>query len=127
MRVAVILAALLIGSLAAPAQQAAAAPKKPAAKSRAVKALSLRATYDAMPEPERRALQSDLLWSGDYYGMTTGEFDDRSIAAVKAFQERNKFKQTGILNPHERALRAAAAKARAMPRSPGSSSGSGTG
>lgn len=104
------LAALLIGLLPAVAQSA----PKAAAKSRAaaVKALSLKATYEAMSDGERRAIQSDLLWAGDYYGMATGEFDDRSIAAVKAYQQRNKFKPTGILNPHERTLLAAAAKAR---------------
>jgi peptidoglycan hydrolase-like protein with peptidoglycan-binding domain len=104
------LAALLIGLLPAVAQSA----PKAAAKSRvaAVKALSLKATYEAMSDGERRAIQSDLLWAGDYYGMATGEFDDRSIAAVNAYQQRNKFKPTGILNPHERTLLAAAAKAR---------------
>jgi peptidoglycan hydrolase-like protein with peptidoglycan-binding domain len=104
------LAALLISLLPSIAQ---AAPKA-AGKNRvaAVKALSIKATYEAMSDAERRAIQSDLLWSGDYYGMATGEFDERSVAAVKAYQQRNKFKPTGILNPHERALLAAAAKAR---------------
>jgi peptidoglycan hydrolase-like protein with peptidoglycan-binding domain len=106
--------ALLIGLLPAVAQSAPATQKKPAAKSRAAaaKTLSLKATYEAMSDAERRALQSDLLWAGDFYGMANGEFDDRSIVAVKAFQQRNKFKPTGIVNPHERALLASAAKAR---------------
>jgi peptidoglycan hydrolase-like protein with peptidoglycan-binding domain len=108
-----ILAALLIVLVPAAVQQSAsAAQKKAKPRAAAAKALSLSATYAAMSDAERRALQSDLLWSGDFYGMANGEFDERSITAVKAFQQRNKTKQTGILNPYERSLVAAQAKAR---------------
>src|SRR5262249_9125022 len=47
---------------------------------------------------------------GDYNGVVDGEFGDRAIAAVKAFQKRNRSTETGILNPQERAALAAAAK-----------------
>ena len=46
--------------------------------------------YAAMPMDERLAIQSDLIWSGDYNGGVTGEFGDRAIAAVKAFQKSSK-------------------------------------
>ena len=42
--------------------------------------------------------------------MADGDFNERSIAAVRAFQSEYKTKQTGILNPKEREVLAAAAK-----------------
>ena len=62
-----------------------------------------RAVYAAMPENERMAIQSDLIWTGDYNGIVDADFGDNSVAAVKAFQKRNGGKETGILNPDERA------------------------
>jgi len=62
-----------------------------------------RAVYAAMPEHERMAIQADLIWSGDYNGLVDTDFGDNSIAAVKAFQKRNGGKETGLLNPDERA------------------------
>ena len=67
-------------------------------------------SYNAIPLADRIAIQSDLIWTGDYNGVVSGEFGDRSIAAVKAFQKRSGAKETGVLNPQERAVLAAAAK-----------------
>jgi hypothetical protein len=64
---------------------------------------SPRAVYAAMPEHERMAIQADLIWTGDYNGIIDTEFGDNSVAAVKAFQKRNGGKETGLLNPDERA------------------------
>jgi peptidoglycan hydrolase-like protein with peptidoglycan-binding domain len=86
---------------AAAAKPAPAPPKAPQA---------LKDAYAAMPVGERVSLQSDLIWSGDYNGTATGDFSDRAIAAVKAFQKRNKGEQTGILKSEERALLAATVK-----------------
>ncbi len=91
---------------AEPAQKRAAPKKKPAA------AQSGLAVYAAMPLAERIAIQFDLAWTGDYNGLINGEFNERSLAAVKSFQKNNTFKDTGVLNPQERTLLAAAAKAR---------------
>jgi peptidoglycan hydrolase-like protein with peptidoglycan-binding domain len=63
----------------------------------------LRDSYAAIPLSERVALQSDLVWAGLYNGPINGEFGDPLVNAVKAFQKQNKSKQTGILNPYERA------------------------
>ena len=71
---------------------------------------SVRDSYAAFTLAERIALQSDLVWTGDYNGLVNGEFSDRLVAAVKAFQTRNKSKPTGVLNPQERAALASAAK-----------------
>ena len=69
-------------------------------------------TYAAMTVAERAAIQSDLVWTGDYSGIIDGDFGNRSIAAVRAFQKRLKRPETGILNPHERAQLVTQAKAR---------------
>ncbi|MGE3148176.1 MAG: serine protease [Pseudorhodoplanes sp.] len=89
----------------AAAAPAVATPPKPATP-------PAKETYAAMPLAERVAIQSDLIWSGDYNGLATGEFGDRAIAAVKAFQKRGNNPQTGILTPPERTALAAAAKAK---------------
>lgn len=105
----ILVAALLSQSgavRAEPAKKKAAPKKKPAA------AQAGREVYAAMPLAERLAIQFDLAWSGDFNGLVTGEFDDRSIAAVRSFQKRNTFKETGVLNPQERAMLSAASKAR---------------
>ncbi|HLH87725.1 MAG TPA: peptidoglycan-binding domain-containing protein [Xanthobacteraceae bacterium] len=71
---------------------------------------SPRAVYAAMPEAERRAIQADLIWTGDYNGLIEADFGDNSVAAVKAFQKRNGGKETGILNLDERAKLAESAR-----------------
>jgi peptidoglycan hydrolase-like protein with peptidoglycan-binding domain len=71
-----------------------------------------RTFYDGLSLADRIALQSDLTWSGDYNGLANGEFGERSIAAVKAFQKRQGNAEIGILNPQERATLAALAKSK---------------
>ena len=91
-----------------------AAPRKPAAEKPAAEPgpapQAVREAYAAMPLAERLSLQSDLIWSGDYNGGVDGDMGDRAIAAVRAFQKRNKVKDTGLLTPTERATLAAAVK-----------------
>lgn len=99
--------AALPGAGPARAMQLAQAAQKPAAAP-----LSPRDTYAAMTLAERTAIQSDLVWTGDYAGIIDGDFGNRSLAAVRSFQKRNKGAETGILNPHERAQLAALSKAR---------------
>jgi peptidoglycan hydrolase-like protein with peptidoglycan-binding domain len=72
----------------------------------------LRAIYDAMSLADRVSIQSDLIWTGDYNGVTDGQFGDRSIAAVKAFQKRYGGKDTGVLTPQERDKLVAATQSR---------------
>jgi len=61
---------------------------------------------------DRMTVQFDLAWTGDYNGLITGEFTDRTAAAIRAFQRNRKFKETGVLNTQERTVLAALAKAR---------------
>jgi peptidoglycan hydrolase-like protein with peptidoglycan-binding domain len=73
---------------------------------------SLRESYAAIPLAERVALQSDLIWTGDYNGLVTGEVSDRLVEAVKAYQKRHKAKVTGVPTPQQRSALAAAARPR---------------
>jgi peptidoglycan hydrolase-like protein with peptidoglycan-binding domain len=73
---------------------------------------ALRSAYAAMPRDERLAIQSDLAWLGHYAGPPGGDFDDRAIAAVKAFQQASHAMDTGLLDAEQRARLAAAAPAR---------------
>jgi len=61
-------------------------------------------TANAMAQPERLALQSDLAWVGEYNGAISGEVSDRMVNAIKEFQKLRGGKQTGVLNPQERIL-----------------------
>jgi hypothetical protein len=70
------------------------------------------AAYATMPEADRLAIQADLAWVDAYEGGAGGDFDDKTIAAVKTFQSRNSGKATGILTAPERDLLATAAKSR---------------
>src|SRR5262245_39607495 len=66
----------------------------------------------SIPLAERISIQFDLAWTGDYNGLIHGEFTEKTIEAIKQFQRNRKFKETGVLNPQERPLLAAAAKAK---------------
>jgi Putative peptidoglycan binding domain len=70
------------------------------------------AAYAAMPAAERRAVQSDLVWTGDFNGIPSDEFGERSINAVKSYQARIGAAETGILTAEQRAALAATAKAK---------------
>jgi len=80
-------------------------PKPPAAG-------TPRAVYAALPEHERMTLQADLIWTGFYNGIIDSDFGDNSVAAVKAFQKYVGGRETGLLNPDERAKLSEAARAR---------------
>jgi len=102
---------------AEPARNAAkSAPAKKETTSKAAKTEhkaavdAIAASYTAIPLAERIAIQNDLAWTGDYNGLINGEFGERAIAAVKAFQKRNGGKETGVLNQPERAALSSAAK-----------------
>jgi peptidoglycan hydrolase-like protein with peptidoglycan-binding domain len=111
---ATIAAALMIAAttLAAQAQPAGtvgrAKPKQAAATHPAAQTPA--DTVKAMAQADRQAIQSDLAWTGHYNGLINGEVSDRMIAAIKAFQKDHGGKQTGVLNPQERSVLAAAAR-----------------
>src|SRR5205807_5215103 len=61
---------------------------------------------------ERMTIQADLIWTGDYNGIIDNDFGDNSVAAVKTFQKRNGGRETGLLNPDERAKLSESARKR---------------
>lgn len=71
---------------------------------------SPRDTIAALPLADRIALQSDLVWTGDYNGLVEGEISERTIAAIRAFQKRRNTRETGLLDAPERVALATAAK-----------------
>jgi peptidoglycan hydrolase-like protein with peptidoglycan-binding domain len=94
----------------------AAKPAKPAgARAQAGKARReppTRNTYVSMPASERIAIQSDLIWTGDFNGLANGDFGERAVAAVKAFQKRHGGRESGVLTPPERSALATSARAK---------------
>ncbi len=70
--------------------------------------------YEALGETERKAIQDDLVWAGDYLGITQGVFGRRTYDGIVAFQKRGKAAAVdGILTPEQRkALETAARLAR---------------
>lgn len=121
MRVVTLLLSLFVAAMppavaiAQDAPKAPDAPKKqdaPKKKKVARKPNPVVAAYAAMSAADKIAIQTDLVWTGDFNGIPSGDFGERAIAAVKAFQERNGGKETGLLSPQERTALAAAAKAK---------------
>lgn len=100
--------ALVLGCASALAQS----PPAPAAPDPTYEAA--RQAFEAMPTPERSALQDALVWSGDYASTTTGAFGRRTYDGIRAFQKRTGRPQTGLLDPAAvRDVTAVGARARA--------------
>jgi peptidoglycan hydrolase-like protein with peptidoglycan-binding domain len=98
-------------------EAAAAKPKsKPATSGSAAAGISkpsgLQDTYAAIPQADRVAIQNDLTWGGDFTGPIDGEFSERLVQAVKAYQTRHKNPVTGVMSPDERKALAAAVEPR---------------
>ncbi len=70
---------------------------------------STTSTSAGVSETDQLTIQSNLALIGDYEG-APGNFDEGTIAAVKAFQQRHHNKATGVLAAPERDALAAAAK-----------------
>jgi peptidoglycan hydrolase-like protein with peptidoglycan-binding domain len=74
----------------------------------AAKPSGLADTYGAISLADRMVLQNDLAWAGDYSGPIDGQFSDRLVDAVKAYQKRHKGAVSGLLSNDERTALAAA-------------------
>ncbi|MCJ2068752.1 serine protease [Methylobacterium sp. J-030] len=111
---ALLLALLLAtGSAAAqgpprPSRPAAAAPADPAFE-------AAKETFEALPEPERKAIQDALVWTGDFNAVVSGGFGRRTFEALNAWRTRTN--GTDPLDPRGgAALLAAGAAARIAAR-----------
>jgi hypothetical protein len=69
-------------------------------------------TFGDLPAAERAAIRDALLWSSGEDGKP-GDGEAPMVAAIKAYQKRNKAKVTGVLTAAERAELLAAAKTHA--------------
>jgi peptidoglycan hydrolase-like protein with peptidoglycan-binding domain len=112
----------LLAQSAAPAQKQAEpkqapkpAPKKKDAAPKAAKKAEKKAdpkadakrvqatsAYAGMTVAQRAAIQFDLNWTSHYSGPADGDFSERSITAVRAFQKDRGFAETGVLADSER-------------------------
>ncbi len=86
------------------AQTAPAAPEDPVYN-------AAKAAFENLDEAARQSIQDDLVWTGDYNGVTRGVYGRMSYRATVAFQKRQKLGEDGILSDKARAMLAATAKA----------------
>jgi peptidoglycan hydrolase-like protein with peptidoglycan-binding domain len=84
--------------------------RKAKAKAKDTRATAIPAAYAAIPEAQRLAIQADLALLGDFDAADEKDFEARTIAAIKAYQQRHGDKQTGMLSVDERTTLSAAAK-----------------
>lgn len=91
-RIAVALAALLSLSPAS-AQAPAPDPAQAAAKT----------AFERLDEAERKSIQNDLIWTGDFNGVASGEFGRRTYDGLLTFERRTGGTADGVLAAPERA------------------------
>lgn len=70
-----------------------------------------RAAFEALEAAERRAIQDDLVWTGDYVGTVDGVFGPRTFEAIVSWQRSMRLPQSGVLSAADRAELAAQAQA----------------
>ncbi|MBM6596728.1 peptidoglycan-binding protein [Microvirga pudoricolor] len=69
-----------------------------------------RGGFEALADPDRKAVQEALIWTGDYSGMADGSFGRQTFEAIGSFQQRNRQPATGILSSSSRAALLSAAQ-----------------
>lgn len=72
--------------------------------------VAAQSAFEALPEAERKAIQSDLIWAADFSGAVSGGFGPLTFRALQAFERSNATQVDGILSPAERKLLATAAQ-----------------
>lgn len=68
------------------------------------------AGFEALPEAERKAIQNDLIWAGQFNGAVSGSYGPLTFRAINAFKG-GRGPADGLLPPAERAALARAAQA----------------
>ena len=103
-------AALALAMLAVPLAGAwAQAPGAPAQAANPQMAAA-QASFEALPEAERKAIQSDLIWAGQFNGAVSGSYGPLTFRAINAFKGA-RGPADGVLAPADRAALARAAQA----------------
>ena len=90
-------------------------PPPPAAKPADPAMDATRAAFESLPEPERKALQDALVWTGDFNGVVSGGFGKRTFEALQAFAARARLADP-LTGEGRTALRAAGEAARKAAR-----------
>lgn len=99
---AVMLAFALLGAPLASAQPAPAPNPQLAAA---------QASFESLPEAERKAIQTDLIWTGHFNGAASGSYGPLTFRAINALKAAARGAPDGMLNPAERRALAQAAQA----------------
>jgi hypothetical protein len=101
---AVVLALALLGAPLANAQvpPPAAAPNPQLA--------AAQASFESLPEAERKAIQTDLIWTGHFNGAASGSYGPLTFRAINALKAAARGAPDGMLNPAERRALAQAAQ-----------------
>ncbi|CAN1511810.1 Peptidoglycan binding-like [Rhabdaerophilaceae bacterium] len=73
--------------------------------------LAAKAAFEKFDLAERRAIQRELIWVGDFKGAATGEFGPMTYAAVRKLEEVIRVPVSGIMTPSNRRALAAGANA----------------
>ena len=71
--------------------------------------VAAQASFDALAEAERKAIQNDLIWAGGFSGAISGSFGPLTFRAINAFKG-GRGPADGMLAPAERAALAKAAQ-----------------
>lgn len=72
--------------------------------------VAAQARFEALPEPERKAIQTDLIWTGQFNGAVSGSFGPLTFKAINALKG-GRGPADGTLAPTDRAALAKAAQA----------------
>jgi hypothetical protein len=102
--------ALALVLLSAPFTGAQAQPQTPAAASNPQLAAA-QASFESLPEAERKAIQADLIWAGHFNGAVSGSYGPLTFRAINALKAGMRGMPDGVLNPGERRALAQAAQA----------------
>lgn len=69
------------------------------------------ASFEALPEAERRAIQNDLIWAGLFNGAASGSFGTLTFRGINALKAKTGGAPDGVLRPIERKALAEQAQA----------------
>jgi hypothetical protein len=100
--------ALALAVLSAPLAGAQAQAPAPASSPQLAAA---QASFESLPEAERKAIQTDLIWTGHFNGAASGSYGPLTFRAINALKAPSRGAPDGTLNPAERRALAQAAQA----------------
>ena len=103
---AVVLALALLGASLVGAQAQAPVP----AGGSSPQLAAAQASFESLPEAERKAIQTDLIWTGHFNGAASGSYGPLTFRAINTLKAAARGVPDGMLNPAERRALAQAAQ-----------------